>query len=213
MSSSTSESPARDRLLEAMVDAIWERSYGSVSVDSICARADVRKGSFYHFFKSKSALAVAALENLWETQSRPALDEIFSPTRPPLARFERLIAYWYQRSLDCQRDKGRVLGCPYFNIGAETASGEPDLAAKVREILDRYQACLEASLHEANARGDIAVADPAETAGCLFSMIEGCSTQARIHNDPERVRHFAVAFGRMIGAELKPTFAAETVHA
>ncbi|MDE0827432.1 MAG: TetR/AcrR family transcriptional regulator, partial [Akkermansiaceae bacterium] len=47
-------------------------------VDGICKRAELGKGSFYHFFKSKTALAIAALDHLWETQSRPDLDEIFA---------------------------------------------------------------------------------------------------------------------------------------
>lgn len=200
--------PARLRLLQAMIDAIWERSYGTATVEEICDRAAVGKGSFYHFFKSKTALAIAALDHLWETRSRPALDEIFSPSRPPLARFERLIGHWYTVVVELYHEKGRVLGCPYFNLGAEVASGEPELGAKVREILDRYQGYLEATLHEANARGDISTEDPANTANCLFAMIEGCSTQARIHNDPERVLHFADAFGRMIGVTLTPDLAA-----
>ena len=189
-----------------MLGEIWERGYGATSVDAICERADVRKGSFYHFFKSKAALAVAAVEHLWETRSQPALDDIFATERPPLQRFERLISYWYRRTVECQQEKGRVLGCVYFNLGAETASIEPDLAAKVREILDRYQAMLEATLEEAKRIGEIQIADAAETAGCLFSLIEGCSMQARIHDDPERVRHFSEAFGRVIGARLAPDF-------
>ena len=203
-------STARIRLLETMIDAIWERSYGGVSVDTICERADVRKGSFYHFFKSKSALAVAALEHLWESQSRPAMDDIFSPSRPPLRRFELLMEVWYQKCLECLHEKGRVLGCPYFNVGTEAAGGEPELAAKVSEILNQYQGYLEATQHEAKARGDVDIDDPAQTAECLFSMIEGSSTQARIHNDPERVRHFSEAFSRMIGAELNPDFSQVT---
>ena len=197
---------SRTRLLESMLDAIWERSYGAVSVDAICERADVRKGSFYHFFKSKSALAVAALDHLWETKSQPKLDELFAQERPPLERFERLVESWYDSTLDCQREKGRVLGCPYFNLGAEMAAVEPEVADKARELLDRYQATLEATLIEADANGDIQIESAAETAGCLFSMIEGCSMQARIHDDPERVRHFAGAFGKVIGAELHPQF-------
>jgi TetR/AcrR family transcriptional repressor of nem operon len=197
---------SRTRLLESMVDAIWERSYGAVSVDAICERADVRKGTFYHFFKSKSALAVAALDHLWESRSRPALDEIFSPARQPLERLERLIEYWYQRTIEYQSEKGRVLGCPYFNIGAEMAPVEPEVANKVREVLDLYQSALRRTLVDANQRGDIEIADPEETADSLFSMIEGCSMQARIHDDPERVRHFADAFGRVIGAKLEPNF-------
>lgn len=187
-----------------MLGAIWERSYGSSSVDAICERADVRKGSFYHFFKSKSELAIAALEHLWETSSKPIIEEVFSPARPPLARFERLIELWYQKALDCQKNQGRVLGCPYFNLGAETASIEPEVTEKASEFLDRYQSYLEASLREAKENGQIDIKDPQVTAACIFSMMEGCSTQARIHNDPERVRHFADAFSRIIGAELHP---------
>jgi TetR/AcrR family transcriptional repressor of nem operon len=193
-----------------MTEAIWERSYSSSSVDSICERAGVRKGSFYHFFKSKTALALAALEHLWETQSKPALDDIFSPSRPPLARFERLIDHWYERALECRQQRGRVLGCPYFNLGSETAAAEPQLTSKAGEILDRYQRYLESALHEANARGDVQLERPEETAACIFSLIEGCSTQARIHNDPERVRHFAGALGRLLGADIRPQCARST---
>ncbi|MCH7224988.1 TetR/AcrR family transcriptional regulator [Haloferula sp. A504] len=195
---------ARFRLLEAMIGAIWESSYGTSSVERICERADVRKGSFYHFFKSKTALAIAALDHLWETESRPNLDRIFSHSQPPLSRIERLLEHGYRKTLECRAEHGRVLGCPYFNIGAEIASAEPELAAKVREILDAFQGYLEAALRDARDAGVVDIRSPDETAACLFSMLEGASTQARIHNDPERVRHFADAFSRVIGAELNP---------
>ena len=39
-------SNAKERLLQVAFDLIWEQSYGSVSVDDICARAKVKKGSF-----------------------------------------------------------------------------------------------------------------------------------------------------------------------
>lgn len=197
------KSTARLRLLETMIESIWERSYATVPVDLICDRADVRKGSFYHFFRSKTELAIAALDHLWETRSKAVLEEIFSPDRTPLERFGRLVECWYEKSLWCQQEKGRVLGCPYFSVGAEAAGGEPELAAKVGSILDQIQGYLEASLKEAIDRGDLEVKDPRETAACLLSLIEGVSTQARIHNDPERVRDLTSAFGRMLGVELE----------
>src|SRR5438105_4631699 len=60
-------SNAKERLLKAAGDLIWEQSYGAVTVDAICERADVKKGSFYHFFASKAKLAVAVLEAHWES--------------------------------------------------------------------------------------------------------------------------------------------------
>lgn len=195
-------SNARLRLLEAVIEAIWENGYATSSVDRICERADVRKGSFYHFFKSKTALAVAALEHLWETRSRPALEEIFSPDLPPLVRIGRLMEFWDRRTREVQREKGRVLGCPYFNVGAEAAGVEPALAEKAREFLDRYQGYMAGTLREACDRGDLELASPEETAGCIFSLMEGCSAQARIHNDPERVGHLAEAVERLLGTPL-----------
>lgn len=39
-------SDAKERLLQVGFDLIWNQSYGAVSVDQICERADVNKGSF-----------------------------------------------------------------------------------------------------------------------------------------------------------------------
>ena len=59
-------SDAKEKLTEAALGLIWTSGYGATSVDDICAKADVRKGSFYHFFKSKADLEVAALEFRWQ---------------------------------------------------------------------------------------------------------------------------------------------------
>jgi AcrR family transcriptional regulator len=78
-------SDAKERLLEAVIELIWTCSYGSTSVDQICERAGVKKGSFYHFFESKTELAVAGIEHSWN-EHRKQLDQTFSPVIPPLER-------------------------------------------------------------------------------------------------------------------------------
>src|SRR5271165_2514696 len=75
-------SDAKEKLLQVAFDLIWQQSYGAVSVDDICVRAKVKKGSFYHFFPSKSDLAVAAYEEHWQA-IRPRYDGLFSPLVPP----------------------------------------------------------------------------------------------------------------------------------
>src|SRR5262249_2566506 len=52
-------SDARQRLMDAVCELIWAGSYGSTTIDQICEKAGVKKGSFYHFFDSKADLAVA----------------------------------------------------------------------------------------------------------------------------------------------------------
>jgi TetR/AcrR family transcriptional repressor of nem operon len=43
---------SQQRLLTAASDLLWEKSYHSVTVDEVCARACVMRGSLYHFFDS-----------------------------------------------------------------------------------------------------------------------------------------------------------------
>ncbi|HEV2177034.1 MAG TPA: helix-turn-helix domain-containing protein [Terriglobia bacterium] len=58
----------RQRLLEAAIRLIRERGYASTTVDDLCAEAEVAKGSFFHHFEDKEALAVAAA-NYWSAKA------------------------------------------------------------------------------------------------------------------------------------------------
>src|SRR5215831_11173588 len=51
---------ARTRLLDAAMHAIRAQGYAATSVDDICRAAGLTKGAFFHHFKSKEDLAVAA---------------------------------------------------------------------------------------------------------------------------------------------------------
>jgi TetR/AcrR family transcriptional repressor of nem operon len=55
---------ARQKLLAAALARIREKGYSATSVDELCAAAGVTKGAFFHHFRSKDALAVAAA-NHW----------------------------------------------------------------------------------------------------------------------------------------------------
>lgn len=54
--------PARQKLLNAALSVIRSKGYGATSIDELCAEAGVAKGSFFHHFKNKEALGVAAAE-------------------------------------------------------------------------------------------------------------------------------------------------------
>ena len=61
-------SDARERLVAAALELFSERAYSSVGVAEISARAGVQKGSFYYFFPSKEALALAVTDEHWAWQ-------------------------------------------------------------------------------------------------------------------------------------------------
>lgn len=194
-----SRSDARDRLIQATIDLIWTSSYGAVSVDAICERAQVRKGSFYHFFASKDELVVAALDAHWSTR-RPVLDEIFSPSRPPLERLTRYFAYLVERQGEVRGQYGRVLGCFHNSIGSECLQRPADVAAKAQEIIVSLRRYLESTLRDAQAAGQLPAGDPGEGAKNLYAFIQGVLGQARVHDDLELLRTIPRAAFALLGA-------------
>jgi len=51
---------ARSKILGSALSVIRTKGYAATSVDDLCAAAGVTKGAFFHHFKSKEDLAVAA---------------------------------------------------------------------------------------------------------------------------------------------------------
>jgi TetR/AcrR family transcriptional regulator, transcriptional repressor for nem operon len=189
--------------MDAALDLIWEESYGGVTIDDICKRADVKKGSFYYFFKSKSELAVAALERLWVQESKPKLDRIFSPSVDPLERIAD-----YMKEIRAFQDKisqkrGKVLGCPMISVGSETCTCNEETAVrdKIRELFTRKRRYYESAIRDALAQGAISAGDPSEKATALAALIEGTLMQARLLNDTSIFDTLPASALRILGAK------------
>lgn len=201
-------SDANERLMDAALDLIWEESYGAVTIDDICKRAEVKKGSFYYFFDSKSTLAVAALERMWAEDWKPNLDSQFSSSVDPVTRLTGYLESIYPRQVERKAKYGKVLGCPVCSVGSEVSTHEIDLSAKIREIMARKRRYYESAIRDAVAEGLIEPCDPAQKTLALVGLIEGLVSQSRIMNDPEVLRELpAMANGLL---RIKPTAAKST---
>lgn len=64
---------AKDKILDAALIVIRTKGYTATTVDDLCAASDVTKGAFFHHFKSKDDLAIAAAEH-WSEMT----DALFS---------------------------------------------------------------------------------------------------------------------------------------
>src|SRR5215470_3150295 len=142
----------KDKLLQAALQLVWKESVGSTSVDEICETAGVRKGSFYHFFKSKTELIIAALESHWE-EGRGELDRIFSPSVPPIERLRGFFNWMLQRQAWKAEQAGRVLGCPYASAGMSASSEEQEIRKHVEQILAIFKKYFESALRDGKADG------------------------------------------------------------
>ncbi len=192
------ECDTRQRLLDTAIDLIWEQSYGAVSVDVICERAGAKKGSFYHFFPSKSELTVAAIEEHWE-KLRPEFDRIFSQQNPPLERLSGYCELVYQHQSHKMRKFGRVCGCAFTSVASELSTQDEKIRQKSQQIMDRRNRYFAAALRDAVREGLIPDQDCDSKARELYGCVMGVLLEAKIENNLEIIRHLKPTIFRLIG--------------
>ena len=127
-------SDARARLVSTALQLTWERGYQGVGVDELCKKAGVKPGSFYYFFRSKSELASAALEEIFQQTRMHILTLLEARDVPALDRIEKAFVRMYQLQLGVQKKCGRTCGCMIGNLGAELGGEEHALLDQVRVI-------------------------------------------------------------------------------
>jgi TetR/AcrR family transcriptional regulator, transcriptional repressor for nem operon len=185
--------------MDAAHELIWSYSYGAVTIEAICERAQVKKGSFYYFFDSKVDLAVAAI-NAWYDERRRTMEAILPAGTPPLERLGRYLDLVVENQMKVYRESGQVLGCPIFTLASEISTQDDRLRTLVQEILNMGARFFESIVREALAAGDIESTSPALKARQLWGFYEGTLTRARIENDPELLRHLCADAFELIGA-------------
>ncbi len=175
-------SNADQRLMDAALYLLWGESYGSVTIDDICKRADVHKGSFYHFFDSKSDLAVRALDRMW-IDYKPQLEEMFAPSIPPMERIRNTCNATYVMQVELKEKYGRVLGCVMCALGSEIGNRDDAIRDKVRQLLDEVRSFWVTAIADGQDAGLVEAGDITCKVRCAMAVSEGLVAQARLHND------------------------------
>lgn len=152
----------REHLVESMKTLLWERGYDATSPNQVLEHSAVGKGSLYHHFRSKKALAIAAME----VRADELIDEfnqIFDGTLPWIVKLEQLFS--------ARRDTNK--GCKIGRIVLDPSMDEELLQPAKRYFLHIANG-IENTLKQAQAKGELAqLQDLQSTALAIVSIMQG----------------------------------------
>jgi TetR/AcrR family transcriptional repressor of nem operon len=194
-------SDAKEKLITSALELIYARSYAGVGVQELCEHAGVKKGSFYHFFPSKRDLTLAALDHQWETLRKAVLEPAFSKQLPPLKRIERFFELFYEQQCAMKDRSGKVLGCPFGNLGLELSTQDEPIRRKVNGIFRELAGYFERALRDAVTAGKVPDQDCRATARMLVAYMEGISLLTKTSNDVQIARQLGQGIRRLVKAD------------
>lgn len=166
----------RERILSVGEGLILARGFSAVGLSEILGKAEVPKGSFYHYFKSKEGFGVALLERYFQDYDA-RISELFAAL-PPGGR-QQVLAY-FRNWLDTQGASGAHHSCLAVKLAAEVCDLSEPMRRELAAGMNRIVAHLAAAIRRDQAADPAAAgADPDQLAESLYAMWVGASLLAR----------------------------------
>lgn len=167
--------------------------YAATSIDDICSKARVTKGSLYHFFETKEELGLAVLDEFYERGVACVASGSYMGMNDPCQRLLGLFDHLETIGPDLWRH-----GCLMGNFACEFAESSQIIRRRVAGMFEELVNKL-LPIFRPIAR-DRKEAD--ELAEQTLMVIEGAVIMARAHDDPSRIASGLHRFRRTIEARI-----------
>lgn len=188
-------SNVRQHILDTARPIILGKGFTAVGLSEILTAANVPKGSFYHYFKSKDAFGVELLQQYFAGYLA-AMDELLAGDGTAATR---MMHYWnsWLVPTDCHERHSK---CLVVKLGGEVC----DLSEGMRDclrhgtdaIIDRLSDCI-VSGREDGSLADIENAHG--TAEALYQMWLGAMLLSKIRRDSASLKVALSATRRLLG--------------
>ena len=192
---------SKSKLLSAALQVIRTKGYAATTVEDICQHAGVTKGSFFHHFKTKDELALAAIEH-WNTMTGAYFASAsYHNAKDPLDRLLGYVAF-----------RGAILTgelpdytCLLGTLVQETYSTHPDIRAACDAGTAAHIAELTRDIELAKKRYTPRASWSANSVGYFIqSVLQGAFIFAKARQSPEVIQESLAHLRRFLELLFKP---------
>ena len=175
----------RSERRQSLIAAAWRcaalRGFRDLTVDDVCAEAEVSKGAFYGYFEQKQDLLLALLEDDTATLDRE-LSRITASTRSGVERLRRFAQAMLARGDDAARVQVRA------DLWADLLT-EEDVRRELAVATQRRRDLLRSWIVEAVASGELVEIPANALASILLALADGLMLHGALDSDAFRWRN------------------------
>lgn len=170
---------SREKLVRTAERLMLRDGYSATRVDDVIRKAGLSKGSFYHFFDSKEALGLAALEHYYADRVGRLAAGTYATETDPLRRAQGFLRHASHVAADLW-----TTGCLLASLAADAAGSNRAISNALKKRTSELRALL-VDLLGPFATPETTAADLADQ---FLVCIEGSIVLARIYDDPTYLR-------------------------
>jgi TetR/AcrR family transcriptional repressor of nem operon len=177
----------REEIIRKGAELIHAQGFNATGLQQILQTADIPKGSFYFYFKSKEDFGLEII-NYFNAIIGGIFTRYLSDKKiPPLKRMGNLFEYFeaaFQKS-------GCSLGCPIGNLSLELADTSERLRMHLVSVIEALIAQIELCLKDAKRDKSLpASMNTADTARFILHGFEGAILHMKVVKNIEPFRSF-----------------------
>ncbi|WP_105201290.1 TetR/AcrR family transcriptional regulator [Pseudoalteromonas sp. T1lg10] len=169
----------RQHILKVGYELIVSKGFTSVGLSELLKTANVPKGSFYHYFKSKEHFGEALIQDYF-SQYLEAITGLLE--NPALSGYQALIQYF---ELWLAQDKGSCNAnkCLIVKLGAEVSDLSEPMRVALKNGADRIVDTIAKCIERGVVDGSIKAIDAKQSAQQIYFLWIGASLLNKLYQD------------------------------
>lgn len=168
---------AREHLIAAAKELLWERGYEAMSPRAVQERSGAGQGSFYHHFTGKADLATTALSEV-ANEMQETFSAVLHTNKPPLERVRDYL----------RLPREALRGCRMGRMTQEQVLSQEVLRHPIASYFRCSEQEISAVLAQAQREGALSEAiDTTDLAATLVAVVQGGYVLSRALQDPHQM--------------------------
>jgi TetR/AcrR family transcriptional regulator, transcriptional repressor for nem operon len=185
---------SKERILTAAKELFLSRGYGATTVDAICERAKLTKGSVYYFFDSKEDLGLAVLDWSLRRSAQMLASGPYVRVVDPVEKAFAFLKHLEKCSPELWNG-GCLLGSFAMELADTNSRMQQAVAGMFQALADTIAELLQPIAAQCAGRQTRSASELADT---LLGSIEGSIILAKAHRDPTRIPKAIRGFRRSL---------------
>ncbi|WP_165395227.1 TetR/AcrR family transcriptional regulator [Flagellimonas allohymeniacidonis] len=174
-------------ILDVGMQLMLEKGYNKLGINEVLDTAEIPKGSFYYYFKSKEDFGLKVIQYYSANTLQFVKQHLEDKSKDPRAR----LIDFFEGMKPIYQEKAYKEGCLLGNCSLELSDQAESFRNLVSNELNQWQSAIEACITEGQKSGSIKSGETAkDLANFILNSWEGALLRMKASKNPESYNNF-----------------------